>query len=142
MRKGHWRTAGEDFYIDLLFYHLKLRCFVVIELKTGPFKAGYAGKMNFYLNVVDDRLKHPSDRPAIGLILCQEKNRVLAEYALRGMTKAIGVSKYQLTRALPKEFKSSLPSVEEIEAELLEAEVPASKTPKGRKGRTGKRRRE
>ncbi|PIQ46384.1 MAG: hypothetical protein COW04_02435 [Deltaproteobacteria bacterium CG12_big_fil_rev_8_21_14_0_65_43_10] len=78
--------------IDLLFYHLKLRCFVVIDLKIGSFRADYAGKMNFYLNVVDDRLKHPSDQPSIGLILCQEKNRILAEYALRGMTKAIGVS--------------------------------------------------
>lgn len=126
-RQVHLEVGDEDFYIDLLFYHLKLRCFVVIELKTGPFKADYAGKMNFYLNVVDDRLKHPSDQPSIGLILCQEKNRILAEYALRGMTKAIGVSEYQLTRSLPKEFKSILPSVEEIEAELAKMKkIPRS----------------
>jgi len=117
-RQVHLEVGDDDFYIDLLFYHLKLRCFVVIELKTGSFKADYAGKMNFYLNVVDDRLRHPSDQPSIGLILCQEKNRILAEYALRGMAKAIGVSEYQLTRALPKELESSLPSIEEIEAEL------------------------
>jgi hypothetical protein len=91
---------------------------VVIELKKGAFKPEYAGKLNFYLNVVDDRLRHASDSPSIGLILCQDKNRLVAEYALKGMRKAIGVSEYQLTRALPKEFQSSLPSVAEIEAEL------------------------
>ncbi len=122
-RQVHVEVGNEDFYIDLLFYHLKLRCFVVIELKTGPFKADYAGKMNFYLNVVDDRFKHPSDQPGIGLILCQEKNRILAEYALRGMTKAIGVSEYQLTRALPRKLQSSLPTVEEIEEELSKVEI-------------------
>ncbi|MFH1123938.1 MAG: PDDEXK nuclease domain-containing protein [Pseudomonadota bacterium] len=120
-RQVHLDVGDEDFYIDLLFYHLRLRCFVVIELKTGAFKADYAGKMNFYLNVVDDRMRHSSDNPSIGLILCQNKNRVLAEYALRGMKKAIGVSEYQLTRALPKELKSALPTIEEIEAELAPA---------------------
>ena len=110
--------GNEDFYIDLLFYHLKLRAFVVIELKRGPFKPEYAGKMNFYLNVVDDKLKHESDTPSIGLILCQEKNRIVAEYALRGLSAPIGVSEYELTRALPEELKSSLPTIEEIEAEL------------------------
>jgi predicted nuclease of restriction endonuclease-like (RecB) superfamily len=117
-RQVHLEVGEEDFYIDLLFYHLKLRCFIVIELKTGSFKADYTGKMNFYLNVVDDRLRHPLDESSIGLILCQEKNRVLAEYALRGMTKAIGISEYQITRALPKALRSSLPSIEEIETEL------------------------
>lgn len=117
-RQVHMDVGEEDFYIDLLFYHLRLRCFVVIELKKGAFKPEYAGKLNFYLNVVDDRLRHPSDSPSIGLILCQDKNRLVAEYALKGMRKAIGVSEYQLTRALPKEFQSSLPSVTEIEAEL------------------------
>ena len=140
-RQIHLEVGNEDFYIDLLFYHLRLRCFVVIELKIGPFKADYAGKLNFYLNVVDDRLKHSSDQPSIGLILCQEKNRILAEYALRGMTKAIGVSEYQLTRALPKEFRSSLPSIKEIEAELSEVKTKPRvmrKTQKvcGRKGAT------
>ena len=112
--------AEEDFYIDLLFYHLRLRAFVVVDLKIGPFKPEYAGKMNFYCNVVDDRLRHATDNPTIGLILCQDKKKVLAEYALRGMDKPIGVSEYELTRALPDELKSSLPTIEEIEAELSE----------------------
>jgi predicted nuclease of restriction endonuclease-like (RecB) superfamily len=117
-RQVHMEVGEDDFYLDLLFYHLKLRCFVVIDLKVGPFKAEYAGKMNFYLNAVDDRLRHADDQPSIGLILCQEKNRVVAEYALRGIKKAIGVSEYQLTRALPKKLQSALPSIEQIEAEL------------------------
>ena len=108
----------EDFYIDLLFYHLMLRCHVVIDLKIGPFRPEYAGKMNFYLNVVDDHLKHETDNPSIGLILCQDKKKVVAEYALRGLSKPIGISEYELTRALPEELKSSLPTIEEIEAEL------------------------
>jgi predicted nuclease of restriction endonuclease-like (RecB) superfamily len=108
----------KDFYIDLLFYHLKLRCYVVIDLKRGDFKPEYAGKMNFYCNVVDDQLRHTSDQPTIGLILCQQPNRVLAEYALRGMEKPIGVSSYELTRALPAELESRLPSIEQIEREL------------------------
>jgi predicted nuclease of restriction endonuclease-like (RecB) superfamily len=117
-RQYHLDVGGEDFYIDLLFYHLRLRCFVVVDLKKGPFKADYAGKMNFYCNVVDDRLRHPADQPTVGLILCQDKNRLVAEYALKGVHKAIGVSEYRLTRALPAKLKSSLPSIEEIEAEL------------------------
>ena len=96
-------TAGEnDFYIDLLFYHLRLRAFVVIDLKTGPFKPEYAGKLNFYCNIVNDQLRHEQDRPTIGMILCQTKDNVLAEYALTGIDKPIGVSSYELTRALPK----------------------------------------
>ena len=117
-RQYHLDVGNDDFYIDLLFYHLKLRCFVVIDLKVGPFKPGYAGKMNFYLNVVDDKLKHETDNPSIGLILCQDKKKILAEYALRGMQKPIGVSEYELTRALPDSLKSALPTIEEIEAEL------------------------
>jgi predicted nuclease of restriction endonuclease-like (RecB) superfamily len=133
-RQFHVTVGDEDFYIDLLFYHLRLRCFVVIDLKRGAFKAEYAGKMNFYLNVVDDKLRHASDAASIGLILCQDRNKVVAEYALRGMTKPIGVSEYQLTRALPKELASSLPTIEAIEAELTEApsEEPVTK-PKPRK---------
>ncbi|MCX6017652.1 MAG: PDDEXK nuclease domain-containing protein, partial [Chloroflexi bacterium] len=111
-------VGGQDFYIDLLFYHLKLRCFVVIDLKRGDFKPEYAGKMNFYCNVVDEQLRHASDAPNIGLILCQQPNRVLAEYALRGIGKPIGVSAYDLTRALPTELQSSLPSIESIEQAL------------------------
>ena len=117
-RQVHLDVAKEDFYIDLLFYHLRLRSFVVVDLKIGPFKPEYAGKINFYCNVVDDQYRHENDNPTIGLILCQDKKRVLAEYALRGMNKPIGISEYELTRALPEEFKSSLPTIEEIEAEL------------------------
>ena len=117
-RQYHIEVGDKDFYIDLLFYHLHLRCFVVIELKKGEFRPEYAGKMNFYCSVVDDRLKHENDQPTIGLILCQENDRVLAEYALRDIQKPIGVSEYELTRALPDDLKSSLPTVEEIEEEL------------------------
>jgi predicted nuclease of restriction endonuclease-like (RecB) superfamily len=121
-RQYHLDIGEDDFYIDLLFYHLKLRCYVAVELKRGKFLPEYAGKMNFYLNAADDLLRHPDDQPSIGLILCQEKNRIVAEYALREMNKPIGVSEYQLTRALPDELKSSLPTIEEIEAELEKGE--------------------
>lgn len=117
-RQYHLDIGEKDFYIDLLFYHLKLRCFVVIDLKKGEFKPDYAGKINFYCNVVDDLLKYETDNPTIGLILCQDKNKVVAEYALRGMDKPIGISEYELTRALPESLKSALPTIEEIEAEL------------------------
>ena len=117
-------VGNDDFYLDLLFYHLRLRCFVVVDLKRGPFKADHAGKMNFYCNVVDDRLRHADDQPTIGLILCQDKNRIVAEYTLKGLNKAIGVSEYQLTRALPKELRSSLPTVEQMEAELARLTAP------------------
>ena len=108
----------DDFYIDLLFYHLKLRCFIVIELKKGKFKPEYAGKLNFYCNVVGGTLTHVDDQPTIGLILCQDKNELVAEYALKGIDKPIGISEYQLMKQLPVEFQSSLPSIEQIEAEL------------------------
>lgn len=134
-RQYHLDVGDEDFYVDLLFYHLRLRCFVVIDLKRGAFKAEYAGKMNFYLNVVDDRLRHETDSPSIGLILCQDRNRVVAEYALRGMNKPIGVSEYELTRSLPSELQSSLPSIEAIEAELTKSseDNPATETKPGTK---------
>ncbi len=119
-RQVHLDVAEDDFYVDLLFYHLRLRCFVVVDLKVGPFKPEYAGKVNFYCNVVDDHMRHHSDNPTIGLILCQDKKKVVAEYTLRGMTKPIGVSEYELTRTLPEELKSALPTIEEIEAELGE----------------------
>lgn len=111
-------VGGQGFYLDLLFYHMKLRCFVVIELKTGEFKPEYAGKMNFYLSAVDDRLRHPDDEPSIGIILCKSKSRVIVEYTLRDTSKPIGVSAYQLTRSLPEEMKGSLPTIEELVAEL------------------------
>ncbi len=121
-RQYHMAVGDSDFYIDLLFYHLKLRRFVVIDLKKGAFKPEYAGKMNFYLAVVDDKLRHDADGPSIGLILCQDRNHVVAEYALRGLTQPIGVSEYELTRALPAKLRSLLPTVEEIEAELGDGE--------------------
>ncbi len=120
-------AGEEDFYVDLLFYHLRLRAFVVIDLKKGKFKPEYAGKLNFYCNVVNDQLRHGSDGPTIGLILCQTNSRVLAEYALSGIDKPIGVSSYQLTRALPASLKSALPTVDEIEAELASAEAKEAK---------------
>lgn len=112
-------TVGEkDFYLDLLFYHLKLRSYVVIELKAGEFTPEYAGKLNFYLTVVDKQLKTEHDNPSIGLLLCKEKDKLVAEYALTDVNKPIGISEYQLTQALPDNLKSSLPSIEEIEAEF------------------------
>jgi predicted nuclease of restriction endonuclease-like (RecB) superfamily len=113
-------VGDEDFYIDLLFYHLRLRAFVVIELKKGKFKPEYAGKLNFYCNVVNERLKHATDKQTIGLILCQERSRLQAEYSFAGIDKPIGISTYELTRALPREMKSALPTVEQIEAELAD----------------------
>lgn len=111
-------VSEREFYLDLLFYHLKLRCFIVIELKKGEFKPEFAGKMNFYCSAVDDLLKHHDDQPTIGLILCQTKDRVIAEYALRDIQKPIGISKYELTRYLPNELVGSLPSIDELEKEL------------------------
>lgn len=117
-RQYHLEIGDKDFHVDLLFYHLKLRRYVVIELKRGDFKPEYAGKMNFYCSVVDDLLRHETDEQTVGLILCQQPDRVLAEYALRDMTKPIGVSGFALTRALPQALQSSLPSIEDIEREL------------------------
>lgn len=117
-RQYHLEVGDQDFYIDLLFYHLKLRCFVVIELKDKDFKPEYAGKMNFYLSCVDDLVKHETDQPSIGLILCKSKNNILAEYALRDMTKPIGLAEYRLTESLPENLKTALPTIEELEAEL------------------------
>ena len=112
-------TIGEDdFYLDLLFYHVRLRCYVVIELKEGEFKPEYAGKMNFYLSAVDDLMRHPDDQPSLGLILCRTKNRIIAEYALRDVRKPIGVADWKLVETLPKNLRGSLPSIEELEAEL------------------------
>ena len=114
----HLAVGGQDYYLDLLFYHLTLRCFVVIDLKMGEFKPEDSGKMNFYLAAADDLLRHPTDQPTIGLILCKMHNRVVSEYALRGLSQPIGVAEWQLTRALPPELQRSLPSSEELEAAL------------------------
>lgn len=116
----HLEIGGEDFYIDLLFYHLRLRCYVVIELKLGEFRPEYAGKMNFYLSTVDDLLRHKDDHPSIGIILCKAKNKVIVEYALRDTRKPIGVSAYKLTETLPQNLKNKLPSIEDLALSLKE----------------------
>ena len=117
-RQYKLEVGDSDFYIDLLFYHLKLRCYVVVELKKGKFKPEYSGQVNFYCSAVDGELAHKDDKPTIGLILCQEKNEIIAEYSLKNMSQPIGISEYELTEVLPKEFESSLPTVEMIEEEL------------------------
>jgi predicted nuclease of restriction endonuclease-like (RecB) superfamily len=112
---------GDAFEIDMLFYHLKLRAYIIVDLKIGKFSPDDAGQMNFYLSAVDSQLRHPDDGPSIGLILCKSKNEVVAEYALRDMNKPIGIATHltrEIEEALPEEFQYSLPTVEEIEAEL------------------------
>ncbi len=113
-------VGDRDFHIDLLFYHLKLRCYVVIELKAVPFDPAFVGQLNVYLSAADDLLRHPDDKPAIGLLLCRSKNEIVVEYALRHLRRPIGVSGWetQIVEKLPEDLKGSLPSVEEIEAEL------------------------
>lgn len=120
-RQYHLEVGGEDFYIDLLFYHLRLHCYVAIELKTGPFKPEYTGKLNFYLTALDEQVKMQEDGPSIGLILCRDRNNVIAEYALRDVNKPIGISRYALAATLPEELRASFPTVEEVEAELGKA---------------------
>lgn len=129
-RQYHLEVGDTDFYIDLLFYHVKLRCYVVVELKNTEFKPEYAGKLNFYLSAVDDLLRHDDDKPTIGLLLCKTKNNFVAEYALRDINKPIGVAEYatKLVESLPKNLKSSLPTIEEIEAELEKREILDKKT--------------
>jgi len=109
------KIDDQDFYIDLLFYHIKLKCYVVVELKSIEFRAEFAGKMNFYLSAVDDILKTENENPTIGLLLCKSKSKVIAEYALRGMTQPIGIAEYEIDKAMPKEIKTELPTIEEIE---------------------------
>ena len=117
-RQVHIEVGGDDFFVDLLFYHLKLRCYVVVELKAGAFKPEHAGQLSFYLSAVDAQIKADQDGPTIGLLLCKSQNRVVAEYALRDSNKPIGVAEYQLVAALPAELQTSLPSIEQIEREL------------------------
>ena len=114
----HLEVGGKDFYIDLLFYNTKLRCYVAIDLKTGEFKPEQAGKMNFYLSALDDLVKSPDENPSVGLILCRDENRTIAEYALRDMSKPIGVSEYHLCTDLPLDLKSALPDPEEIRSRI------------------------
>lgn len=123
-RQVHLELGDSDFYLDLLFYHLKLRCYVVIELKAGKLEPGHISQLGMYLSVVDDVMRHPDDKPSIGLLLVKEKNRLIAEYALRGYNKPMGIAEWetQITRALPDDLKPSLPSIEDIEKELEDME--------------------
>ena len=119
-RQVHLEFASTDYYLDLLFYHLQLRCYVVVELKAVPFDPGFVGTLNMYLSAVDDLLRHPDDKPAIGLLLCRSGNKIEVEYALRGFQKPMGVANWEtrLVRRLPPELQGSLPSVAQLEAEL------------------------
>ena len=114
----HLNVGGDDFYIDLLFYNLNLRCYVVIELKTGDFKPEYVGQLNFYLSAVDAQLKKDTDNPTIGLLLCKNKNNLVAEYSLKDMSKPMGISEYKISSVLPEELSQQLPSVEDIQKRI------------------------
>jgi len=120
-RQYHMEIEGDDYYLDLLFYHIRLRCYCVVELKNTDFKPEYAGKLNFYLSAVDDRLKHSTDNPSIGILLCKSKKKLKVEYALRDINKPIGVAEYvtKISETLPKKLQSSLPTLQDIEAELM-----------------------
>lgn len=118
----HLEVGETDYYIDLLFYHTKLKCYVVIELKNTKFIPEYAGKLNFYLSAVDSLVKQEDDKPTIGILLCRDKNNFETEFALRDINKPMGVSEFELTEILPDDLKSSLPSIEEIEQELKKLE--------------------
>ena len=118
-RQYHVEVAGNDYYIDLLFYHVSLKCYVVVELKNRRFIPEYAGKLNFYLSAVDSLLKRDDDQPTIGLLLCRDKNNIEVEFALRDMNKPMGVSEYTLVESLPDNLKGALPTVEEIESDLM-----------------------
>lgn len=118
-QQQHFEIGGKDYYIDLLFYHIKLKCYVIIELKNTSFMPEYTGKLNFYLSAVDSLIKEADDKPTIGILLCRDKNSIEAEFALRDIHKPIGVSEFELTNVLPENLKSSLPTIEEIEQEFL-----------------------
>lgn len=125
-RQYHMEVGETDYYMDLLFYHIKLKCYVVIELKNTKFIPEYAGKLNFYLSAVDSLLKTDSDNPTIGILLCRDKNKIETEFALRDINKPMGVSEFTLTEILPEELRGSLPTVEEIEEDMKQLEEPAS----------------
>ena len=114
----HLEVGGDDFFIDLLFYHLKLHCYVVIELKAGDFKPEHLGQLSFYLTAVDRQIKDPQDQATIGLLLCKSKNKIVAEYALGDKTQPMGIAEYKLAESLPETLKTNLPSIEQIEREL------------------------
>lgn len=117
-RQFRLEVEGDEFFLDLLFYHTRLKCYVVVELKATAFKPAHAGQLNFYLAAVDGQIKAPDDKPTIGLLLCKTKKRLVAEYSLSGIDKPMGVAEYQLVRALPKPLDTSLPTIEELETEL------------------------
>ena len=117
-KQVHLEVGEQDFYVDLLFYHIKLHCYIVIELKTAAFKPEHIGQLSFYVTAVDRQLKSEQDAPTIGLLLCKTKDKVVAEYALQDIHKPIGISEYELTRSIPENLKSSLPSIEQLETEL------------------------
>lgn len=139
-RQYHLEVAGDDYYLDLLFYHTKLHCYCIVELKNTDFKPEYAGKLNFYLSAVDDLLKAQGDNPSIGILLCKSKNKLKVEYALRDINKPIGVSDYLIKtlETLPKKLQSSLPTIQDIEEELMPNKQNAAKKPQG-KQRTSKK---
>lgn len=116
-------VGGDEFFIDLLFYHLKLRCYVVIELKGGKFKPEHLGQLGFYLTAVDRQVKSEHDNPTIGLLLCKSKNKIVAEYALGDKTQPMGIAEYKLLESLPLELQTSLPSIEQIERELAGSDI-------------------
>ncbi len=118
------QVGERDFFLDLLFYHTRLRCYVVVELKVVDFEPEHAGKLNFYLKAVDEQMRHPQDEPTIGILLCKHRDKTVVEYALSDVHKPIGVSEYQLTQALPEDLKSSLPSIAALEAELEATNTP------------------
>ncbi|WP_304437585.1 PDDEXK nuclease domain-containing protein [Neisseria sp. 83E34] len=119
-RQYRLEVNGDEFFIDLLFYHIRLKCYVVVELKATAFKPEHAGQLNFYLAAVDAQIKAEEDNPTIGLLLCKTQNRLVAEYALSGIDKPIGVAEYELVRALPDQLLTNLPTVEQLENELLD----------------------
>jgi predicted nuclease of restriction endonuclease-like (RecB) superfamily len=125
-RQYHLEIAGNDYYIDLLFYHVTLKCYVVVELKNRRFIPEYAGKLNFYLSAVDSLLKRDDDQPTIGLLLCRDKNNIEVEFALRDLNKPMGVSEYTLVETLPDNLKGALPTVEEIEQDLMQLQAQDS----------------
>jgi predicted nuclease of restriction endonuclease-like (RecB) superfamily len=129
---------GRDFFVDLLFYHLRLRCFVVVELKAGEFEPEHVGKLNFYLSAVDAQMRAEHDAPTIGLLLCKTRSRVIVEYALRDTTKPMGVAEYEIVTALPKKLQSSLPSIQQIEKELTRTGVDPDTQARNQRGRKRK----
>ncbi len=128
-RQHRIEVGGQEFFLDLLLYHTRVKCFVVVELKARDFEPEHAGKLNFYLSAVDAQVRAPDDKPTIGLLLCRKKNKLVAEYALSGIDKPIGVAEYQLVRALPEPLDTSLPTIEEIEEELSRGLADEHDTP-------------